>query len=124
MVMQSVPKARLLLVVSLILLFASLSFNAYACLIPLFGTTATSMGNGCPTSDEAPARQFCDAFKMLAVNSPFDSYPDLDHQTFCADASASSSQWLNHCAANDLIYDHPEHALPRDVLRETTVLRI
>jgi len=122
--MQAIPKSRLLLVVSLILLFASLSFNAYACLIPLFGTTATSMGNGCPTSDEAPARQFCDAFKMSAINSHSDSYLDLDHHTFSADASASMSQWLNNDAANQLIYDHPEHAPPRDVLRETTVLRI
>jgi hypothetical protein len=122
--MQSLPKARLLLIISLILLFAILSFNAYACLIPLFGTTATSMGNGCPASEESPVRQFCDAFKMLTVHNSSDSYSDSDYQALYPEKTASLFQLLDLRATNHPIYDHPEHAPPRDVLLETAVLRI
>lgn len=122
--MQSASKTRLLLIISLILLFVGLSFNAYACLIPLFGITATSMENGCPTSEESPVREFCDAFKTLSVHNSSDSYTDSDYQAFCPDESGSLAQLLNLPATNHLTYDHPEHAPPRDVLLKTTVLRI
>ena len=45
------------------------SFNAYACLLPLSGTTDASMANGCSTPVEQPSRQLCDAFKILGVES-------------------------------------------------------
>ena len=45
------------------------SFNAYACLLPLSGTTDASMANGCSTPDEQTARQLCDAFTTLGVGS-------------------------------------------------------
>jgi len=123
--MRAVSKTRLLLIISLILLFATLSFNAYACVIPLFGTTATSMGNGCSTSDESPVRQFCDAFKMLTVHNSSDSYSDSDYQALCSEETASLLFHLLNLRATDRpAYDHPGHAPPRDVLLETTVLRI
>ena len=122
--MQSVRKTHLFLIISLILLFAGLSFNAYACIIPLFGTAAASMGNGCPTSEESPARQFCETFKMLTVHNSSDSYSDSDYQALSPEESASFSQLLNLHATSHLTSDHPEHAPPRDVLLQTTVLRI
>jgi len=122
--MKSPSNGRLGLVVFLVLLFVVLSFNAYACLIPLFGTTATSMGNGCPTSEESPVRQFCDAFKTLTVHNSSNSYADSDDQALCPEESAPLSQLLNLRATNHLTYSHPEHAPPRDVLLKTPILRI
>lgn len=60
--------ARRVLIGTLILLFFGLSFNAYACLVPLFGATDASM-NGCSSGEEQPARQFCDTFKTLGIES-------------------------------------------------------
>lgn len=54
---------------TLILFLFVFSFNAYACLIPLSGTIATSMANGCSTPEEQPVRQLCDAFTTLGVES-------------------------------------------------------
>jgi hypothetical protein len=122
--MRSVPKIRLFLIISLILLFAGLSFNAYACLMPLFGTTTASMGNGCATPEEPPVREFCDAFKLLTVHNSSGLYHDVVYQAFYPEESASFSQLLNLRATNHLTFDHPEHAPPRDVLLKTTVLRI
>ncbi len=122
--MRSVAKARRILIISLILLFAGLSFNAYACLMPLFGTNAASMGNGCATPEESPVRQFCDTFKMMTVHNSSDSHTDFDHEAVCLEESASLSRLLDLHATNHLTYSHPEHAPPRDVLLNTTVLRI
>ena len=122
--MISPSRGRRGLVLILVLLFMALSFNAYACLIPLFGTSAVSMGNGCPTSEDSPVRQFCDHFKTLAVHSPLDSNPDVYCQTYCTDGSLSSSQLLNVRATHYLIYDHPAQTPPQDVLLKTSVLRI
>src|SRR5262249_46825892 len=96
----------------------------YACLIPLFGTPATSMRNGCPTSEESPVREFCDAFKTLTVPNSSDSYVASDDQAFSPDASAFSFQLLNRPATNRLTYSHPDQSPPRDVLLKTTVLRL
>ena len=68
------------------------SFNAYACLLPLSGTTDASMANGCSTPMEQPARQLCDAFKTLGVES----------------GSQSSSLLVDH----HLLSDHALAALP------------
>lgn len=122
--MRLVAKARLILIISLILLFAGLSFNAYACLIPLFGTPAASMGAGCSTPEETPVRQFCDTFKMMTVHTSSGSFHDVVYQAVHLDESASFSQLLNLRLTNHLFSDHPEHAPPLDVLLKTTVLRI
>lgn len=122
--MRFVTKDRRFLIIFLILLFAGVSFNAYACLVPLFGTADATMGNGCATPEETPVRQFCDAFKMMTVHNSSGSYDDFSNQTFCPEESASLSQLLNFRATNHLTYSHPEHAPPRDVLLNTTVLRI
>jgi hypothetical protein len=57
-----------------------LAFNAYACVLPLSGTTDASMANGCSTPDEQPARQLCDAFTTLGVESSLQlSLCHMDH---------------------------------------------
>lgn len=61
-----------LLALLLIALFLSFSFNAYACLVPIYGGMKVSQGSDCTTPGEEPAAQFCDGFKSLAVQSGSD----------------------------------------------------
>lgn len=122
--MRSHLNARLFLIVLLLLLFTGLSFNAYACLVPLFGATSATMGNGCSTPGETPVHQFCDAFKVMSVQAPSDSSSDLDSHSINVEASISFIHSLNHQTAIHLSTDHPGHAPPRDLLIEIRVLRI
>lgn len=71
---------RSFLAVTIVVFLLAFSFNAYACLLPLSGTADDSMANGCSTPMEQPARQLCDAFKTLGVeSSPQSSLWPMDH---------------------------------------------
>ncbi len=67
--MRSFPK---LLALFLIGLFLAFSFNAYACLVPIYGGMKVHQGSDCTMPGEEPAAQFCDGFKTLAVQSSAD----------------------------------------------------
>ena len=67
--MRSFPK---LLALFLIVLFLAFSFNAYACLVPIYGGMKVHQGSDCTKPGEEPASQFCDGFKTLAVQSSSD----------------------------------------------------
>ncbi len=56
----------------LIGLFFSFSFNAYACLVPIYSGMKVSQGSDCTKPGEEPASHFCDGFKSLAVQSSSD----------------------------------------------------
>jgi hypothetical protein len=76
----------------MVVFLLAFSFNAYACLVPLSGTSDASMGDGCSTPIEQSARQLCDAFKTLGVES----------------GSQSSSLLVDH----HLLADHALVGLP------------
>ena len=61
--------SRSFLAVTIVVFLLAFSFNAYACVLPLSGTTDASMANGCSTPDEQSAWQLCDAFKTLGIES-------------------------------------------------------
>lgn len=61
--------SRSFLAATIAVFLLAFSFNAYACLLPLSGTTDAAMANGCSTPVEQPVRQLCDAFKILGVES-------------------------------------------------------
>ena len=61
--------SRSFLAATIVVFLLTFSFNAYACILPLSGTSDASMANGCSTPSEPPARQLCDAFKTLGVES-------------------------------------------------------
>jgi hypothetical protein len=70
--MRSFPK---LLTLFLIGLFLAFSFNAYACVVPVYATmpvTQTQMSD-CTMPGEEPVTQFCDGFKTIAVQSSLDT---------------------------------------------------
>jgi hypothetical protein len=75
---------------TIVVFLLAFSFNAYACLVPLSGTTDASMANGCSTPMEQPARQLCDAFKTLGVESGSQSSSLLvDHHLLADHALAA-----------------------------------
>ena len=63
----------------LILLLLVLSFNAYACLFPLFPLSSSGM-EGCPESSEQTARSGCDAFTTLGPLSGKPATVDVQAQ--------------------------------------------
>lgn len=117
-------RARVILAGTLVLLFLGLSFNAYACLVPLFGAADVMMGSGCSAPEEQPVRQFCDAFKTLGVQSATELQQAIECQLFCPEDIAWSSL-LFHLAAHSIrLSEQPGDGPPQDILLKTAVLRI
>jgi len=117
-------RASSILAGTLVVLFFALSFNAYACLLPVNGVTAAPMGNGCSTPDEQPVSQYCDAFKTLGVQSadklPFHS----DGQALCPEDTASLALLVILTSHNSRLSNHPAVSPPQDLLLKISVLRI
>ena len=116
-------RSRLLLVCALVPLFFALSFNAYACLVPV-GVTSAAMGNGCSTPDEQPVYQFCDAFKTLSVQSADRLYLDSGCQTICSEDTASLALLVVFAPQINRLSDHLTADPPQDLLLKISVLRI
>ena len=109
---------------TLVVLFFALSFNAYACLLPVTSVTASAMGNGCSTPDEQPVYQFCDTFKTLGVQSTDKLHLNGDSQTICSHDTASLALLVVHTSPSSRLSDHPTVAPPQDLLLKISVLRI
>jgi len=109
---------------TLIVLFFALSFNAYACLLPVNGVTVGAMGNGCSTPDEQPVSQFCDTFKTLGVQSADKLHLENDCQTICPEDTASLALLVLLPSHNSRLSDHPTVSPPLDLLLKISVLRI
>ena len=117
-------RARSVLAGTLVVLFLALSFNAYACLLPVNGVTAGAMGDGCSTPDEQPTSQFCDAFKTLGVQAA-DKLPlNSDCQALCPEDTASLALLVILTSYNSRLSDHPVVSPPQDLLLKISVLRI
>lgn len=113
-----------ILACTLIVLFLALSFNAYACLLPVNGVTAGAMGDGCSTPDEQPISQFCDTFKTLGVQAA-DKLPlNSDYQALCPEDTASLALLVILTSYNSRLSDHPVVSPPQDLLLKISVLRI
>jgi hypothetical protein len=108
----------------LVVLFFALSFNAYACLLPVNGVTDAAMGNGCSTPDEQPVSQFCDAFKTLGVQSADKLHLNSDCQALCPEDTASLALLVIHTSPSSRLSDHPTVAPPQELLLKISVLRI
>lgn len=118
------PHVRSVLVCSLVVLFFALSFNAYACLLPVNGAPAATMGNGCSTPDEQPVYQFCDAFKTLGVQSVDKPHFSSDSQPICPEDTATLALFVTYRLLSSRLFDHPIAGLSRDLLLKISVLRI
>ena len=105
-------------------IFFALSFNAYACLLPVNGVTAAAMGNGCSTPDEQPVSQFCNAFKTFGVQSTDKLHLNSDWQTICSKDTASLALIDTLTSHSSRLSDHPTVGPPQDLLHKISVLRI
>ena len=109
---------------ALAVLFFALSFNAYACLLPVSGITEAAMGKGCSTPEEPQVYQFCDAFKTLGVQSADKLHFDSDSHALCPEDTASLALRAAVLSHNSRVYDHPPDGPLRDLLLKISVLRI
>ena len=117
-------RSRSVLACTLVVLFFVLSFNAYACLLPVSGVTAAAMGKGCSTPEEPPVYQFCDAFKTLGVQSADKLHLSSDCQTICSEDTASLALLVILSSHSSRVSDHPSVGPPQDLLLKISVLRI
>jgi hypothetical protein len=109
---------RLYLISVLIVLFFAFTFNAYACLLPINGTTPVPMANGCSTPDEQPVSPYCDKFKTLGVQSA-----DDDQVLYQADTVSLAHHVCLHSRSSRLS-DYPIVSSLQDLLLKISVLRI
>ncbi len=109
---------------TLVVLFFALSFNAYACLLPLNGATPAQMDTGCSTPDEQPVSQFCDAFKTLRVQSADTFQLNSDYQPICSQDTASLALRVILTSYSNRVSEHPTDSSPQDLLLKISVLRI
>jgi hypothetical protein len=109
---------------TLVVLFFVLSFNAYACLMPVNIATLTAMDNRCSTPDEQPVSQYCEAFKTLGVQSADKFHLNSDCQTICSKDTASLALLDTLTSHSSRLSDHPTVGPPQDLLLKISVLRI
>ena len=117
-------RVRVVFAGALVLLLLVFSFNAYACLIPLFGTPQATMDSGCSEPQEQPSRQFCDTFKTLGVQASLEPHRAVDCQTICPEDTASLSLLFSLTAQSSRAYAHPADGPPQNLLVRTIVLRL
>lgn len=99
-------------------LFLALSFNAYACLLPINGPPPTPMANGCSTPDEQPVSPICDMFKTLGVQSADDG------QALCHTDTVSLAHHVNLDSRGSRLSDYSIVSSPQDLLLKISVLRL
>jgi hypothetical protein len=108
----------------LIGLFLAFSFNAYACLVPIYTNIPFTQGNDCNMPGEEPVSQFCDGFKTLAVYSGYDS-PATDHAHVPSIGEISSlPPDLARSRAVIFPPDYSHMVFQKDILLRISVFRI
>src|SRR5207244_9028600 len=96
----------------LFVLFIALSFNAYACLLPVNGVTLAAIENRCSTPDVRPVYEFCDAFKTFDVQSADTRHLNRDYQTIYSEDAASSAYLVILTSPSNRCSDHPTAGRP------------
>ena len=115
--------AKGLTATGLMVIYFLLSFNAYACLVPLYGGQADQYSD-CSMPQERAAQQYCDDFKSLAVQSVSSLQPQghvVALQTAAVDCSPPVQESL--CSRNLFTRGGPP-PFAQDPLALTFVLRL
>lgn len=122
---KSPSRSRVFLAVTIVVFLLAFSVNAYACFLPLSGTTDASMANGCSTPVEQPARQLCDAFTTLGVESHSQSSSMLMDHHWSTGHALAALPVVNHLDERIYSSDQPfESSSPPHPSLASTVLRI
>lgn len=121
---KSSSRLRSFLAATIVVFLLAFSFNAYACLLPLSGTTDASMANGCSAPVEQPSRQLCDAFKTLGVESSsqsssllMDHHWSADHALVALPAVSHQFERISHPSQSLESSSPPHQSLASTVLR-------
>lgn len=117
-----------LLALFLISLFLTFSFNAYACLLPIYGGMEVRQGSDCTNPEEKPASRFCDGFKTLAVKSgPDISSSALSNLVLAGNFASLASSLVPVPVTTSQFLPIPARghpAPPKDILALISVFRI
>ena len=117
-------RARASLALALLVLLLAFSFNAYACLVPLYGGASAAKGSDCSAPGEQSARQFCDTFKTLGVQTLQNLEPASDTLAFCPE-DATSQWWLLNLPAHSMVVSAPGgDRATQDLCVKSSVLRL
>ena len=119
--MRHVP---VVLTVALVLLLLLFSFNAYACVLPLFGVPQAAMGGGCADAQDQPVRQFCDTFTTLGLHAASDFHLSVDTQVVSPAEAAPLTSLISLSPLIPSTQGYPAQRPPQDAVVRTTVLRI
>ena len=113
-----------LIAITLTVVYFLISFNAYACLLPLYGGVQVTKGSDCAMPKEQPIRDACDAFKSIGVQSLSSAQPlsDCHSQVVMGEPVAVSILASVQSSRYDFSGSPP--FLERDPLSLTSILRI
>ena len=115
---------RLHLAISLAVLYLAFSFNAYACLLPLYGGVEVAQGSECAMPKEPPVRDACDAFKAIGVQSLSAAQPLSDCHMQVAVGEPGPAPTLASVPSRVYEFSGSPPFLDRDPLSLTSILRI
>lgn len=118
------PMIARILSISLVLFLFGLTFNAYACLIPLYSAASTPMDCGSPS--DQPAREYCDVFKTFSVEHADHDFSWLDTQsTTVGEPISVSLMCPTDCMAHSRLSESESLGPPvEEVLAKLVVLRL
>lgn len=109
---------------SMVAVYVLLAFNAYACLIPLYGGVQVEKGRDCAMPKEQPVRDACDSFKSIGVQtlSSANPLPDSHFQHVVSEPSPVSTVVVALSRHHEFSGSPP--FLDRDPFSLTAILRI
>ena len=108
---------------ALVFIYFLLSFNAYACLVPLYGGQADQYSD-CSMPQEQPAQQYCDDFKSLAIQSVSSPQLQGDVVAFQAADVGFSPPVQESLSSRNLFTRGGPPPFAQDPLALTSVLRL
>ena len=112
------------LAISLAIFYFALSFNAYACLFPLYGGVEVAQSSECAMPKEPPVRDACDAFKTIGVQTLSSVQPLPAFIAHVAADNIVSAPILASVLFRRYALSGQPYFLERDTLSLTSILRI
>ena len=119
---MSVSRTTLASLLAILLLLFSI--NAFACLVPIYGGSTTMDGSNCAQPGEESAKQFCDHFKNLLVQSPQETDPGIGDDLTPAWDTMISTMGLVESPNPAVLSTRSIHAPPQDILILISVFRL
>ncbi len=110
--------------VALVVVYFLLAFNAYACLLPLYGDVQTAKGSDCATPKEPPVRDACDAYRAIGVQSLSSAQPLPDCHSQAVMGEPVAVPMLDSVQPARYEFSGSPPFLVRDPLALTSILRI